>query len=100
MSEEERIHSIPSLVEELEKLGLEQGATVIVHSSLKGIGRVVGGPVSVLLAIEQTLTDAGTLLMPTFSEHLCDPSENKTYPEEAREFVRSILKTPIRRRDA
>ena len=91
MSEEERIHSIPSLVEELEKLGLEQGATVIVHSSLKGIGRVVGGPVSVLLAIEQTLTDAGTLLMPTFSEHLCDPSENKTYPEEAREFVRDNM---------
>ena len=91
MSDEEQFYSVRSLSGDLRKLGLEPGATVIVHSSLKAIGRVVGGPVSVLLAIEQTLTESGTLLMPTFSEHLCDPSENKTYPEEAREFVRDNM---------
>jgi len=88
MNEEEQFHSISSLSDDLKKLGLEPGATIIVHSSLKAIGRVIGGPVSVLLSLEQTLTDSGTLLMTTFSEHLCDPSENKTYPVEARELVR------------
>ena len=59
----EALHSIRSLSEDLNKLGLKEGDTVIVHSSLRAIGRVIGGPVSVLLSIEQFLTDSGNLAM-------------------------------------
>ena len=92
MSENEALHSIQSLSEDLFTLGVKEGDTVIVHSSLKAIGRVVGGPVSVLLSIEKCLTNSGSLVMTTFTEHLCDPSENRdAYPEETRSFVRDNI---------
>lgn len=43
------------------------GDVLIVHSSLKSIGRVEGGPETVIRAMQSVLTEAGTLLMPVFS---------------------------------
>jgi aminoglycoside 3-N-acetyltransferase len=65
---------------------------VIVHTSYKSLGHVIGGPSAVVLALENVLTREGTLLMPTFTEHLCDPStEENGYPEEYWEQVRDNL---------
>ncbi|MBD7965312.1 aminoglycoside N(3)-acetyltransferase [Fictibacillus norfolkensis] len=63
-----------SLVEDLRLIGLEKGMTVIVHSSLKSLGWVVGGPVAVVQALMDVLTEEGTLVMPTHTAHYSDPS--------------------------
>ncbi|NJC95844.1 MAG: hypothetical protein C3F07_14925 [Anaerolineales bacterium] len=57
------------LVEGFQKLGVEQGDTLLVHSSYKSFGEVDGGPQTVIRALEMALgTDKnGTLIMPTFN---------------------------------
>jgi len=57
------------LVEGFQKLGVEQGDTLLVHSSYKSFGEVDGGPATVIRALEAALgTDKdGTLIMPTFN---------------------------------
>ncbi len=57
------------LVEGFCELGVEEGDTLLVHSSYKSFGPVDGGPQTVIRALETALnTDAdGTLIMPTFN---------------------------------
>lgn len=58
-----------NLVEGFRKLGVEEGDTLLVHSSYKSLGPVDGGPQTVIRALEAALgTDGdGTLIMPTFN---------------------------------
>ncbi len=51
------------LVNELRKLGLSEGQTVMVHASVKRIGQIEGGPQTVIEAILEVLTSQGTLMM-------------------------------------
>lgn len=63
------------LIEDLSRLGLKPGMTLFVHSSLKSLGGwIVGGAESVVLALEEVLGADGTLVMPTQSPNLTDPS--------------------------
>jgi aminoglycoside 3-N-acetyltransferase len=57
------------LVEGFQKLGVEQGDTLLVHSSYKSFGKVDGGPQTVIRALEAALATEGdgTLIMPTFN---------------------------------
>ncbi|WP_052675878.1 aminoglycoside N(3)-acetyltransferase [Paenibacillus sp. IHBB 10380] len=64
-----------TIVEDLQRLGVKEGMTLIVHSSLKSLGKVVGGPVTVILALEEAVGITGNIVMPTQSEHLCEPTE-------------------------
>jgi aminoglycoside 3-N-acetyltransferase len=54
------------LVERLHLLGLNSGQDVIVHSSLRSLGYVEGGPVSVIEAIREVIGERGNLLMPAY----------------------------------
>lgn len=80
MSEEEivrrtsRPNTVDSLKEDLARLGLGPGTVVLVHSSLSSLGWVVGGAVTVVLALEELVRPFGALLMPTHSSDLSDPS--------------------------
>jgi len=51
----------------LRALGLAAGMGVMVHSSLRSFGRVEGGPLTVIAALEEVLTPTGTLMMPSFN---------------------------------
>lgn len=51
------------LIQDLRKLGVCKKQTIMLHSSVRNIGWVVGGPDVVLAAILSLLTDAGTLMM-------------------------------------
>lgn len=62
------------LARDLRKLGLRHGMTVIVHTSMSRLGWVPGGPQGVIEALLSVLTDQGTLVMPTHTGHLSDPS--------------------------
>ena len=64
-----------SLVNDLQFLGLQKGSVVIVHSSLSKIGWVCGGPVAVILALEEVLGKEGTLVMPTHCGENSDPAQ-------------------------
>jgi len=63
-----------SLATDLRQLGLTPGMIVLVHSSLSSLGWVCGGPVTVVQALIDVVTAAGTLVMPTQSGDYSDPA--------------------------
>ncbi len=72
--------TIPSLRADLAALGVVPGMVLLLHSSLSSLGWVCGGPVAVILALEEVLGTAGTLVMPTHSGALSDPAGWKDPP--------------------
>jgi aminoglycoside N3'-acetyltransferase len=54
------------ITSDLKKLGLESGDTVLVHSSLKRIGYVIGGAKTVIEALIDAVSPDGTLVIPTY----------------------------------
>lgn len=57
------------LVEDLSRLPVDRGAIVLVHSSLKALGYVEGGPATVVEALVDVFVErnAGTVMLPTYS---------------------------------
>jgi aminoglycoside 3-N-acetyltransferase len=62
-----------SLAADLTALGLRDGDTVLVHSSLRAVGWVPGGRVAVVQALLDVLGPAGTLVVPTQTMGNSDP---------------------------
>lgn len=60
--------SADSLAEQLGALGLGNGHIVLVHSSLREIGEVVGGAAGFIAAIQQVIGPEGTIVVPTLTE--------------------------------
>jgi aminoglycoside 3-N-acetyltransferase len=88
-----RPHTVDSLAEDFRRLGMEEGMTVIVHSSLSSLGFVCGGPVAVVQALMKVITEEGTLVMPAFSADYSDPSrwENPPVPESWWPVIRQAM---------
>lgn len=63
-----------SLAADLRALGVRAGDVLMVHVSLSSLGWVAGGPVAVIQALQDAVTPAGTVVMPTFTLHLTDPA--------------------------
>lgn len=80
MSEQSIIEHTPapntkkSLMDDLRKLGLEAGMTVLMHSSMSNIGWISGGAQTVIEALLAVLGDDGTLMMPTHSAQNTNPA--------------------------
>ncbi len=67
---EERVHVTSDDIErDLDSMPIPNGAVVLVHSSLKAIGFVEGGPQAVVQAMVRSIVDKrnGTLVFPTYS---------------------------------
>ncbi|WP_424357720.1 aminoglycoside N(3)-acetyltransferase [Methanocella sp. MCL-LM] len=85
MSESEIIQKTPeprtveSISRDLRMLGLREGMTVIVHSSLSSIGWVCGEAVTVIQALINVVTAEGTIVMPA-QTGLSDPAGWKNPP--------------------
>lgn len=55
-------------------LGVTEGATLVVHSSLSAFGEVDGGADTVLRALRSCVGEAGTIVVPTFTgDVIADP---------------------------
>ncbi len=85
--------TVASLSQDLSRLGVQPGMTLLVHASLSAMGYVVSGAESAVLALEAALGPQGTLVMPTFTGHLSEPSrwQHPPIPSEWWETVRERM---------
>ena len=85
--------TVESLQMDFKALGIETGMVLLVHSSLSAMGWVCGGAVAVVLALQEVLGKTGTLVMPTHSTDLSDPSqwENPPVPESWWQTIRDTM---------
>ena len=85
--------TVESLQADFEVLGIEKGMVLLVHSSLSAMGWVCGGPVAVIIALQEVLGETGTLVMPTHSTDLSEPSqwENPPVPESWWQTIRETM---------
>jgi aminoglycoside 3-N-acetyltransferase len=90
MSEDQIIQTTPqprtreTLLHDLRQLGVAPGMTIIMHSSLRSLGWVCGGPVAVVQALLDAITPAGTIVVPTHTGGYSDPANwhNPPVPPE------------------
>ncbi|SDZ25849.1 aminoglycoside 3-N-acetyltransferase [Micromonospora pattaloongensis] len=73
-----------SLAADLRRLGVRPGSTLLVHSALRPLGWVCGGPHAVVLALRDALGPDGTLVVPTHTPENTDPAtwRNPPVPRE------------------
>jgi aminoglycoside 3-N-acetyltransferase len=85
--------TIATIVSDLTALGVKPGMTVLLHSSLSRLGWVCGGAEAVVQALQTALGPTGTLVMPTFSTGLSEPSywERPPVPEAWWETIRETM---------
>lgn len=88
-----------SLVPDFRDLGIEDGDTLLVHSSLSSIGWVSGDAPAIVDALQEVLTAEGTLVMPTFTTQYTDPAgwQSPPVPDDWVEPIRET-RSPFRPR--
>ena len=84
----------------LSELKIETGDIVVVHSSLKSMGYVEGGAETVIEALLMSVSNSGTVVMPTFTQkdfinayetwHIDKPSDTGYITEIFRKYPGSI----------
>ena len=57
------VHLRGELIRDLQELGLRPGDLVMVHSSMKAVGRILGGPNEMIEALIAAVGSAGTVMM-------------------------------------
>jgi aminoglycoside 3-N-acetyltransferase len=93
ISKSENPVTIETLKKDFFNIGLREGMTVLLHSSLSSIGWVCGGATAVILALEEVLGATGTIAMPAHSGDLSEPGNwgNPAVPEAWWETIRRTM---------
>jgi aminoglycoside 3-N-acetyltransferase len=88
------------LLEGFRDLGVQEGDTLLVHSSYKSFGEVDGGPQTVVQALEAALGPEGTLIMPTFNFDFNKgvPWDVRTTPSKMGVLTEVVRKDPRAKR--
>jgi len=76
----EHMNTVDTIHNDLLNLGIRAGDILLVHSSLSSIGWVCGAAQAVVIALQQVITENGTLIMPAHSGANSDPAEWKNPP--------------------
>jgi aminoglycoside 3-N-acetyltransferase len=69
-----RMHTRQSIGADLAALGLAAADTVLVHSSLRSLGWMCGGPIPVVQALLDVVGPAGTIVVPAQTVQNSDPA--------------------------
>ena len=82
-----------TLAADLRLLGITQGITVLVHTSLSSLGWVNGGAVALIQALMDAVGETGTLAMPAHSGNLSEPSYwcNPPVPMDWQQTIRDTM---------
>ncbi len=85
--------TINTLIADLDTLGLGEGDTLLVHSSLSNVGWISGGAETLIRALISVVGESGTLAMPAHSGALSDPGlwENPPVPVTWHESIRNSM---------
>lgn len=89
-TEERKIILKNDIVEALKKVGVRNGQSIMVHTSLSSLGFVCGGAQVVIEALLECVGDDGTIMMPTQSWKNLDPEVGVHWeePEEWWQIIR------------
>lgn len=71
------------LVEHLSAIGVEEGQTLMVHTSLSSLGYVIGGADSVVLALQEVLGPQGAIMALASWDH-APPDDDRGWTPEAK----------------
>ena len=77
------------IIEALQKVGVRQGQSIMVHTSLSSLGFVCGGAQPVIEALLECVGEEGTIMMPTQSWKNLDPTAGVHW-EEPTEWWQTI----------
>lgn len=83
------INTVSTIYNDLLNLGVKGGDILLVHSSLSSMGWVCGGAPAAIIALQQIISENGTLVMPTHSGENSDPAEWEN-PPVPKEWIQSI----------
>ena len=88
------------LVNGFQTIGVENGDTLLVHSSYKSFGGIDGGPQTVIDALLESLGDDGTLIMPTFNFDFCkgEPWDIRNTPSHMGAMTNMVREHPSSKR--
>jgi aminoglycoside 3-N-acetyltransferase len=82
-------NTVDTICRDLTRLGINNGDTLLVHSSLSSLGWVCGGAQTVVIALMNAVGNDGTLVMPAHSGDWSDPNEWEN-PPVPREWIQTI----------
>lgn len=85
--------TVRSLTGDLRALGVPAGGVVLMHSSLRALGWVVGGAEAVVEAVLTTIEPSGTLVVPSFSTGRTEPTrwQHPPVPEKWWQVIRDEM---------
>ena len=91
--EAQRLMTVSELVVVFKNLGLTSGDTVMVHSSLSGLGYLPNGPYDVIDALINVVGSSGNIVVPTHTGQLTDPDQwsDPPVPKEWVERIRESM---------
>ena len=86
-------NTIQSLAVQLNALGVREGQTLLVHSSLRALGWTCGGVQAVIMGLLEAVGPDGTIVMPAHSGDYSDPAcwENPPVPKDWQEYIRETM---------
>jgi aminoglycoside 3-N-acetyltransferase len=85
-----------TIAEDLRRLGVQSGDALVVHSSLRSLGKVEGGAATVIAALLDVIGPNGLLVFPTFTyftqvfDPTTDPCLTGTIPESGRSWPGAV----------
>jgi aminoglycoside 3-N-acetyltransferase len=85
------MHSRASLTSDFRRLGVAAGDVVMLHASVRAVAEVAGGPVQILLALDDAVGQAGSVLMyASCPQYYDEIGRGNLSPEQETELRRTL----------
>jgi aminoglycoside 3-N-acetyltransferase len=85
------MHSRQELADGFRALGVAPGDVIMLHASVRSVGRIAGGPDQIHLALKDALTGDGTLIMyASCPAHVDEIGRGNLSPDEERELLEKL----------